>query len=150
MPNPPDPCQEMGGLVEVGAESGAEAVQEGDGAALGIEGRARAREPQGPADGAKEDPEDGAGDLRIVMDLGAEAFGNGEDPLAHGQVRQDVVGEVGGQLGHGPGVAGGADPPALEGEGDQALLAAVVTAWPRRSASAAWASKVSRWCWTTG
>jgi hypothetical protein len=36
-----------------------------------------------------------------------------------------VVGEVGGQLRHTPGVARGTDPAALAGEGDQALMTAV-------------------------
>jgi hypothetical protein len=48
--------------------------------------------------------------------------------LTHGQVWQDVVGEVGCDLGHAPGVTRGADPPALAGEGDQALMTAVVAA----------------------
>ena len=55
-----------------------------------------------------------------------QALGEGEYPLAHGQVRQDMLGEVGGDLRHAPGVAGGAGPTALAGEGDQALMAAVV------------------------
>jgi hypothetical protein len=37
----------------------------------------------------------------------------GQHPLPYGQVRQDVVGEMGGDLGHTPGVARGADPPPL-------------------------------------
>lgn len=39
-----------------------------------------------------------------------------------------MVGQVSGDLGHTPGVARGTDPAALAGEGDQALVGAVVTA----------------------
>jgi len=39
-----------------------------------------------------------------------------------------MVGQMGGELGHTPRVAGGADAPTLAGEGDQALMAAVLAA----------------------
>jgi len=45
-------------------------------------------------------------------------------------VGQNVIREVGGELRHAPGVAGGADAPALAGEGDQSLVATVLAAGP--------------------
>ena len=39
-----------------------------------------------------------------------------------------MVGEVGGEFGHAPGVAGGTEAAALAGERDQALVATVLTA----------------------
>jgi len=50
-----------------------------------------------------------------------------------GNVRQNVVGEVGGDLAHAPGVAGRADASALAGERDQPLVAAVLTAGPGKA-----------------
>ena len=102
-------------------------MQEGDGAELGVGGRAGTGGAERRADGAEEDPQDGAGDVRVVVEVGAQALGQGQHPLAHGQVGQDVVGEVGGHLRHTPGVARGADAAALAGEGDQAIMAAFVT-----------------------
>jgi len=64
------------------------------------------------------------------MQEGPEALGHREDPLPGGEIGQHVVGEVSGKLGHAPGVAGGADPSALAGEGDQSLVAAILTASP--------------------
>lgn len=49
-------------------------------------------------------------------------------PLAHRQVGQDVVGEVGGEFGHVPGVAGETEAAALAEECDQAFMATVLTA----------------------
>jgi hypothetical protein len=57
--------------VEVGIQGGAEAVKEGHGAELSLRGRAWARALEGGADGAEEDREDGAGDLWVVVEVGA-------------------------------------------------------------------------------
>jgi hypothetical protein len=102
-------------------------VQEGDRPELGVSGRAGTGGPEGRTNGAQEDPQDGACDVRVVVEVGAQALGQGQHPLTDGEVGQDVVGEMGGHLGHTPGVAGGADAAALAGEGDQAFMAAVVT-----------------------
>ena len=64
------------------------------------------------------------------MQEGPEALGDREDPLPGGDVGQHAVGQMGGKLGHGPGVAGGADPSTLAREGDQSLVAAVLIASP--------------------
>lgn len=114
--------------VEVGVEGGAEAVEEGDGAELGIGLGAGAAAAQGGADGAEQDPEHGTGEGGVVMEERSDALRDGEHPLADRERRQYVVGEVGGDLDHAPGVAGGADAAALAREGYQSLGAAVETA----------------------
>ena len=107
--------------VEVRIERGAEAVQEGDGAELRSVRGAGTDAPERGADGAQQDAEHVAGEARVVGQEGADPLRQGEYPLADGQRRQDVVGEVGGHLHHAAGVAGGADAAALAGEGDGAL-----------------------------
>lgn len=58
-------------------------------------------------------------------DMAPEPLRHREHPVAHGQPRQDPVGEVRGHLRHASRVARGADAAALAAEGDQALVAAV-------------------------
>ena len=119
--------------VEVGVEGGAEAVQEGDRAQLGVGPGAGAGAPERGANGAEQGAQHGAGESGVAGQEGADAFGHGEHPLADGQWGQDVVGEVGGDLHHAAGVAGGADAAALAGEGDEALrgrLRGALTTWP--------------------
>jgi len=60
--------------VEVGIEGRAEAVQEADGSELRVGGRTGTGVAKGGADGAQEDPEDGPGDVRVVMQEGPEAL----------------------------------------------------------------------------
>ena len=103
-------------------------MEEGDGPEPGTPVCAGARAAQGGADRAQEDLEDGAGEVRVALKEGAEPLGQGQHPLAHREMRQDVVGHVGGDLCHATAVAGGADAAALAGERDQALMAAVLTA----------------------
>ena len=81
-------------------------------------------------EGPQEDVEDGAGGPRPVVEEGAEALGDGEHPLAHGHVGEDVVHQVGGGLGHALGVAGGAGAPALAGERDEEVVATGGAAGP--------------------
>jgi hypothetical protein len=71
-------------IVEVPVEGGAEPVQEADGPELGIPGRAGARVAQGGSDGPKEDLQDGTGDVRVVVQEGAQPLGKAEHPLAQG------------------------------------------------------------------
>jgi hypothetical protein len=56
------------------------------------------------------------------MKEGPEAFGNGEHELAHRHVRNDVVHQVGGGLGHALGVTGGAGASALAGKGHEEVI----------------------------
>jgi hypothetical protein len=70
-----------------------------------------------------------AGQARVVGQEGADPLRQGEHPLAERQRRQDVVGEVGSDLHHAAGIAGGAHAAALAGEGDEALGGARVAAF---------------------
>ena len=56
--------------VEVRVQGGAEAVQEADGPELGVGGRIETGATEGRADRAQEDPEDGACDVRVVVQEG--------------------------------------------------------------------------------
>ncbi|CAN5822684.1 hypothetical protein BH23GEM6_BH23GEM6_26630 [soil metagenome] len=107
--------------VEVGIEGGAEAVQEGDGAELGVAGSGRAGAQERGADAAKQDAAHIAGEARVVGQDGADPLRQREHPLADGQRRQDMVGEVDGHLHHAARVAGGTGAAALAGEGHQPL-----------------------------
>jgi hypothetical protein len=61
--------------VEVGIERRPEAVQEGDRAESGVVGCAGTGGSERRADGAQEDLQDGAGDVRVVVEIGAKALG---------------------------------------------------------------------------
>jgi len=98
--------------MEVGVQRRAEAVEETDGTERGV-GRCGGRGlPQGRMEGPEQDVEDGAGGPGSVMEEGPETFGHGEDPLADGQVGNDMVHQVSRRFGHALGVAGGAGPSA--------------------------------------
>ncbi len=114
--------------VEVGVEAGAEAVQEGDGAEGGIGRGVGGGVPQRSPDEPEQDGEDASDQDRIAGEEGAEPFGEGEHPLAHGHVGDHVIAQVGCDFGHAAGGAGGADAAALAAEGEESLLSAGVTA----------------------
>jgi hypothetical protein len=113
--------------MEMGVEAGAEAVQEGDGAEGGIGGSARGGFPQRSPYDSKDYGEDASDEDRIAGEEGAEPFGEGEHPLAHGHVGDDMIAQVGCDFGHAAGGAGGADAAALAAEGEESLLSAGVT-----------------------
>jgi hypothetical protein len=134
-------------------------VQEADSAELGVRWRAGTGATECGTDRAQQDLEDGPCDFRVVMQERTEALRDREDPLTGGEVGQHMVGQTGGELGpgsprnvccvgwgHAAGVAGGADAPTLAGEGDQALMAAGVTAGgtTRSVVANPWARNVSR------
>jgi hypothetical protein len=73
--------------VEVGIQGGAEAVQEGDGADLGVTWRGRAGAAQRGADAAEQDAQHVADQARVVGQEGADPLRQGEDPLAERQRR---------------------------------------------------------------
>jgi hypothetical protein len=79
--------------VEVRVEGGAEAVEEGDGADLGVGGGAGAVVAQPGADGPEQDPEHGAGEGGVLMEEGADPLGDGEHPLCAGINRHGVADE---------------------------------------------------------
>jgi hypothetical protein len=114
--------------VEVRIEGGAEAVQERDGAELGVGRCRRAGAAQRGTDGAEQDAQHVAGEAWVVGQEGADPLRQGENPLADGQRRQDVVGEVGGHFHHAACIAGRANAAALAGEGYEALGGARVAA----------------------
>ncbi len=80
--------------------------------------------PQMALDRAQEDREHGTERPGFALQVPAQALGHREDPLAHRQRREDVVDQVRGGLRHAPGGAGGAQSPALAGEGDQEVVTA--------------------------
>ena len=65
-----------------------------------------------------------ARELGVVGEEKADAVGEGEDVLAHGDVGQDAVDEMGGVLGHAPCAPGWAEPPSLAAECDQLFIVA--------------------------
>lgn len=67
---------------------------------------------------------DGAGGAGPVVEVGSQAFGNGEHHLTHGHVGKDVVHQVGSCFGHTLGAAGGAGAPAFAGKGHKEVVAA--------------------------
>jgi hypothetical protein len=140
---------EMGRLVEGDAAVvalGEDAVEDDDvEVEVGIEGGAeRCRKETAPswaspgADGlarrsvvritAEQDAQHVAGQARVVGQERADPFRQGEDPLADGQRRQDMVRQVRGHLHHAACIAGGADATPFAGEGDEALGGARVAA----------------------
>ncbi len=71
----------------------------------------------------------------VVLERPAATFGDGQDPLAEGDARQDVVDQVGGRLDHAAGAATGAQIADLAGEGDQVLVLAGGAADPGKAVS---------------
>jgi len=97
--------------VEVCIQSGAEALDEGDGAALAA--RNAPLMSRVPAElgeeRAEEDAEHFAREPRVVGAAVAERVGKREDPLANRHVGQDAVHEVRRRVGHAPPAAGGTE-----------------------------------------
>ena len=67
---------------------------------LSVPGCTGARATQGRAHGADEDPQDGSGDLWVVVQVGTQPLRQAEHPLSHGKVGQDAIADMGGDLGH--------------------------------------------------
>jgi hypothetical protein len=111
--------------VDVGIEGGAEAVEEGDGAGLGVRRGIVTESQEQRADRLQEDAEHGSSERRVTGQERAQPLRQREDTLPNRQRRQDLIAEMGGDLHHPARVAGRADSAALAGEGDQTLGAAV-------------------------
>jgi hypothetical protein len=77
----------------------------------------------------REDVEEAGGDPGIARSEEAEPPREGEDPLAHRDTREDVVGQVVGGVLHAAGIAGGAGA-SLAAESHEALETAARTADP--------------------
>jgi hypothetical protein len=108
-------------------------VEEGDGAELGLCGGGEAALQQEGADRAQQDAQDGSGERRVAGQEGAQSLRQREDPLPHGEGRQHLVVQMGGDLDHPAGVAGGADAAPLAREGNQSLGAALPAAGARKA-----------------
>ena len=72
----------------------------------------------------EEDAQSAVDGFAVVLGVIAQPLGHREDPLAHRQRREVVVDQVRGGLSHAPGGAGGAQTPALAGEGNQEVVTA--------------------------
>ena len=66
--------------VEVRIKGGAEPMKEAERPELSVAGRTRARAVQGGADGSDEDAQDGAGDVRVVVQVGTQPLGKAQHP----------------------------------------------------------------------
>jgi len=107
-------------------EPAAEALDHRHGAAAPVAHAAAV----GPApveaeDGADVDGKHGAAEPVVPGEEIAQAVGQREYPLAHGDVGQHRVDEVRSQLRHAPPAAAGAEPPPFTGERHEALVGAV-------------------------
>ena len=117
--------------VHVVVERRAEAVQEGDGSESRVRGwegvgvnRYACRSAQQPLDLSKKDLREGLDGRRPVGEKISQSLRHGDHPLPHGHRRDDVIGEMGGGLGHVPDVAGRTHTPSLAGEAREKTLAA--------------------------
>jgi hypothetical protein len=115
-------------IVRVDVESRVEAMKEADGSELGVRRRSRAGAPERRANRAQQDPEHRAGDAHVMVEVRTQALRHGEHALT--SRRQHVVGQMGSDLAHAPGVARRADASALAREGDQPLVAAILATGP--------------------
>jgi|GEM_PF-2950980 len=84
-------------------------------------------------DGGKKYMQCGVENRRITLQVVAQAFGQGQHPLAHGEERDDVISQMRGGLDHAAGSAGRADASALAGVGDQKIMATVGAAGTRKA-----------------
>jgi hypothetical protein len=91
--------------VKVRIQRRAEAMEEADGSEGGGAWSCWTGLPESGLEGPKENMKDGAGGSGSVMKVGAQALGDGQDPLAHRDVGKDVVHQVSRGLGHALGVA---------------------------------------------
>ena len=123
-----DPIEEERVEVYVQAERRVEALHadHGAGAAAGVANVPRAARVE-RLHRAHEDAADEAQDVRVADHEEADRVGEAEDPLAHRDLGEDVVAQVGGGLGHAAAGARWAHRAGLAGEGDQGALVAVVT-----------------------
>ena len=121
------PVDDTAVVVNVAVERRTEAVDEAH--------RFEARLRRGPGtvlshmglDHAQEDVPHGTRRYGLALQEVAQPLGHREHPLAHRQGREDVIDQVGGGLGHAPGVARGAECSPFARKGDQEIMPAVRT-----------------------
>ena len=85
-------------------------------------------------DRAQEDMQDGTERPRLALQEIAQRLGHREHPLAHRKPWEDMIDQMRGGLRHAPGVAGRANAAPLAGEGHQAIVAALPTTRPGKTA----------------
>jgi hypothetical protein len=114
--------------VDVQVEGVAEALDEGDRAALAVDDAPLlARTPlERREDRAHEDSQHGARERRVVGEAVAEREGQREHPLPHGNLGQHPLDQVRCRVRHAPGAARRAEASAFAGEGDDAVESALV------------------------
>ena len=115
---------------DIRVECIAEALHEGDGAALAP---ADAPLPAGTAakrgeDGAYEEREDSARHLRVIGQAMAQREREREHPLSHGDLGEHAVHEMPRGVGHAAATAGGAEGPALARKSHESVAAAGIAA----------------------
>jgi hypothetical protein len=89
---------------------------------------------QSALDGAQHAAPHGPEQRRVAVQEEPKSFRKRHHPLAHRHLREHVLDEVGGRLGHAPGGAGRAQAAALAGVGDQEVVAASVAVCSREAA----------------
>ena len=83
--------------------------------------------------GSGEQANDPAAHVVIPGQLAPQAVGQTQDPLSHGHVREYVINQVGGALGHPAAAATRTDREALARKGNQPVEGAIAAAKPRES-----------------
>jgi hypothetical protein len=104
--------------------------------AKGVEREEEGRSAFGEAQGRAEDGGDGLlGDgaealeeTAMAMEEGPQELRQGQDEMPVGDRQEDVIDEMGGRTQDLSLVAGGTEPPALAGEGEQVFVLAVIAA----------------------
>jgi hypothetical protein len=121
--------------VDVEVEGAPEPLEHGHTATAAVADAARPRpRAQVAFHGAVEEARHRAAQVVAPRQQIAQPVWQGEDPLPHGDIREDVVHEVRRALGHPPAAATGAEAAPLAGERDQPLGPAGVAPEPGEAA----------------
>ena len=108
--------------VEVGIEAGAETVDEGHRTEVRRGACTGAVRLQVLLHHAQEQAQGSTLEIGVAVQEVAQPLGHRQDPLAHRQRRQDVIGEMRRGRHHAPGIARWTHAPALAREGDQEVV----------------------------
>ena len=121
--------------MDVNVEGTAESLHEGHGPALPVADAAlTAGSPaQRREDRAHEDLKDVPHQCRVIGQAVAQVDGKREDPLAHWDIREDPIDEMGGGVGHAPAAAGTADSTTLTRVSDDPILATRLAVNPKKA-----------------
>jgi len=118
--------------VRVQPQIRAETLEHGDGACLCPEASPRRGDtvPVGALDHTVGDAKDAPSQVMPPGQEQAEVPGQGEDPLANGDLREDLVHHAGGERRHAPATARRTEAATLAGEGHEAVVVAGLAAKP--------------------